>query len=324
MPVLHHGDLHVALEPGETALDALLRGGVEVPHSCRAGACQSCRLRASDGTPPPASQVGLKETLRQRGYFLACLCRPEHDLTIAVGDDPPQAATVTDVTMLTADVARVRLNTAAALPYRAGQFITLLRSDGLARSYSLASVPALDDALELHVRILPHGRMSQWIAKELRPGAEVRVRGPEGDCFYTTSNPDQPLVLIGTGTGLAPLVGILRDALHHGHTGPISLIHGAVTPAGLYLVDALEELVRQHENLRYIRCALHGEPARGLEIGGIEAVAARLHPTLKGHRVYVCGDPERVAALRKQSFMRGAAMRDILADAFVTAPPPAG
>ena len=55
MTVLHHGDLHVALEPGETALDALLRGGVDVPNSCRAGACQSCRLRASAGTPPPAS-----------------------------------------------------------------------------------------------------------------------------------------------------------------------------------------------------------------------------------------------------------------------------
>jgi CDP-4-dehydro-6-deoxyglucose reductase len=322
MTVLHHGDLHVAVEPGETALDALLRGGVEVPHSCRAGACQSCRVRASAGTPPPTSQIGLKDTLRQRGYFLACLCRPEEDLTIAVGDDPPKDATVTDVTMLTADVVRVRLKTADPLPYRAGQFITLLRSDGLARSYSLASVPDLDDELELHVRVLPHGRMSQWMAHELRAGTEVRVRGPEGDCFYTTGAPDQPLLLVGTGTGLAPLIGILRDALRHGHRGPISLIHGAVTPAGLYLVDVLEDLARTHENVRYVRCALHGEPAEDLMIGGIESVVARTHPKLSGHRVYICGDPDRVAALRKQSFLRGAAMRDILADAFVTAPPP--
>lgn len=323
MTVLHHGDLHVAIEPGETALDALLRGGVEVPNSCRAGACQSCRLRATAGTPPAAAQVGLKETLRQRGYFLACLCRPEEDLTIAVGDDPPRPATVTGVVMLTADVARVRLRTDAPLPYRAGQFITLLRGDGLARSYSLASVPDLDDELELHVRVLPHGRMSQWIAKELRPGTPVSVRGPEGDCFYTAGAPEQPLLLVGTGTGLAPLVGILRDALRQGHHGPISLLHGAVTPAGLYLVDVLEDMSRAHQNFTYVRCALHGEAAEGLEIGGIDSVVGKRFPKLKGHRVYICGDPERVTALRKQSFLRGAAMRDILADAFVTAPPPA-
>ena len=325
MPVLHHGDLHLAVEPGETALDTLLRGGVAVPNSCRAGACQSCRLRACAGTPPPASQVGLKETLRLRGHFLACLCRPGEDLTIAVGEDPPQDATVVSVTELGADVVRLRL--ASPLAYRAGQFVTLLRADGLARSYSLASipdsVPNAADILELHVRVLPHGRMSRWIARDLHPGDRVQVRGPEGDCFYTASAPDQPIVLIGTGTGLAPLYGIARDALRQGHRGPITLLHGAVTPAGLYLVDVLQDMSREHDNFHYLRCALHGEPAEGLEIGGIEAVAARHFPKLTGHRVFICGDPERVAALRKQSFLRGARMSEILADAFVTAPPPA-
>jgi len=323
MPVLHHGDLHVAVEPGETALDALLRGGVAVPNSCRAGACQSCRLRASAGAPPAASQVGLKETLRQRGHFLACLCRPEEDLTIAVGEDPPQDATVVSITDLGADVVRLRLRPASPLAYRAGQFVTLLRPDGLARSYSLASVPDPDDdILELHVRVLPHGRMSGWIAKDLRAGARVQVRGPEGDCFYTASAPEQAIVLIGTGTGLAPLYGIARDALRQGHRGPITLLHGAVTPAGLYLVDVLQDMSREHDNFHYLRCALHGDPAEGLEIGGIEAVAARHFPKLAGHRVVICGDPDRVAALRKQSFLRGARMSEILADAFVTAPPP--
>lgn len=321
MPVLHHGDLHLTLEPGETALDALLRAGVPVPNSCRAGACQSCRLRATSGEPPPAAQVGLKPTQRERGYFLACLCRPDADLTIAVGDDPPQDAEVVAVDPLSADVVRLRLRTTTPLAYRAGQFVTLLRDDGLARSYSLASLPT-DDSLELHVRVLPHGRMSQWIARDLRPGDRLRVRGPEGDCFYTTGQPEQPLLLVGTGTGLAPLHGVVRDALRSGHTGPITLLHGAITPAGHYLVDVLEDMSRAHPNLRYLRCALHGDAAEGLHIGAIEAVAAELHPKLAGHRVFLCGDPERVQILRKQSFLRGARMNQIFADAFVTAPPP--
>ena len=322
MPVLHHGDLHLSLEPGETALDALLRAGVPVPNSCRAGACQSCRLRACAGEPPPAAQVGLKPSQRERGYFLACLCRPASDLTIAVDDDPPQDAEVVAIEPLSVDVVRLRLRPLAPLVHRAGQFITLLRADGLARSYSLASLPD-DPTLELHVRVLPRGRMSQWIAHDLRPGDHLRIRGPEGDCFYSDGSPEQPLLLVGTGTGLAPLLGIARDALHRGHTGPITLLHGAVTPAGLYLVDVLKDMSSAHPNFSYLRCALHGEAAEGLQIGGIEAVAAALHPKLAGHRVFLCGDPERVQALRKQCFLRGARMNQILADAFVTAPPPA-
>lgn len=321
MPVLHHGDLHLSLGPGETALDVLLRAGVQVPNSCRVGACQSCRLRASDGQPPPAAQAGLKPTHRERNYFLACLCRPDADLTIAVGDDPPQDTEVVAVTRLSADVVSLSLRPTTPLAYRAGQFITLLRDDGLARSYSLASLPG-DPLLELHVRALPHGRMSQWIANQLRPGDRLRVRGPEGDCFYSEGEPEQPLLLIGTGTGLAPLQAIARDALRRGHTGPISLIHGAVTPAGFYLVDVLEDMSRAHPTLKYLRCALHGEAGDNLHIGAIEAVAASLHPKLAGHRVFLCGDPERVQILRKQSFLRGARMNQIFADPFVTAPPP--
>lgn len=322
LPLLHHGDLHLSFESGETALDVLLRNGVQVPNSCRAGACQSCRLRASAGQPPPASQVGLKPTQRERNYFLACLCRPDTDLTIAVGDDPPQAAEVVAVDRLCADVVRLQLRPNTPLAYRAGQFITLLRDDGLARSYSLASLPT-DPVLELHVRALPHGRMSQWIAADLRPGDPLRIRGPEGDCFYSDGQPEQPLLLIGTGTGLAPLQAIARDALTRGHTGPISLLHGAVTVAGHYLVDVLEDMSHTHANLHYLRCALHGDPADGLHIGAIETIAATLHPKLTGHRVFLCGDPERVQILRKQSFLRGARMNQIFADPFITAPPPA-
>lgn len=322
MAVLRVHDRCLTVEPGETALDALLRGGVEVANSCRVGACRSCLLRASAGSPPAAAQVGLKDTQRARGYFLACVCRPEGDLTIA-DEDPTIEAEVVAVSRLAADIVRVRLRPSAAFAYRPGQFVTLLRADGLARSYSLASVPELGEDLEIHVRVLPLGRMSRYLAGEVNAGDRLRIRGPSGDCFYVPGEPTRPITLIGTGTGLAPLYGIARDALRHGHTGPITLLHGGVTAAGLYLVDALQALACAHPELRYVGCVLHGESADGLEVGAIEAVAARLLPKLAGHRVYLCGDPERVQILRKQSFLRGARMQDILADAFIMAAAPA-
>ena len=321
MPTLQIHDQRVLVDPGETALDALLRAGVPVAHACRAGACHSCLLRASAGVLPAAAQVGLKDAQRAQGYFLACMCRPESDLTLA-DEDTTTATELVAVTRLAPDIVRVQLRPTAPFAYRPGQFVTLLRDDGLARSYSLASVPELGEDLELHVRVLPRGRMSGWLADAARPGDPLRLRGPSGDCIYMPGDPTRPLALIGTGTGLAPLHGVVRDALRRGHTGPVTLIHGAVAPSGLYLQPALAALARAHPNLRYVRCALHGEPAPDLEIGPIEAVAARLLPQLRGHTVFLCGDPERVRVLRKQSFLRGAKLPDILGDAFVTAPPP--
>ena len=77
------------LEAEESVLDGLLRQGVAVPHACKAGVCQSCLMRASGGTVPEKAQVGLKDTLKARNYFLACSCQLEQgvDLEVAGGDE---------------------------------------------------------------------------------------------------------------------------------------------------------------------------------------------------------------------------------------------
>ena len=85
--------------------------------------------------------------------------------------------------------------------------------------------------------------MSGWFHDDAHIGERVSVLGPSGDCFYVPGKEEQPLLLVGTGTGLAPLYGILRDALRHGHRGPIHLFHGALHKGGLYLVEELRRLV---------------------------------------------------------------------------------
>lgn len=163
--------------------------------------------------------------------------------------------------------------------------------------------------------------MSRWLATVER-GQDLRVRGPSGECFYRPDRPEAPILLSGTGTGLAPLWGILRDALGHGHQGPITLVHGARDRNGLYYVQQLQELSTQFSQFRYVRCVWEGEPEAGVEVGDIAAVAPKVAGNLKGARVYLCGDPERVHALEKRCYLAGAAMKDILSDPFVVATPP--
>ena len=160
---------------------------------------------------------------------------------------------------------------------------------------------------------------SGWLASSHATQAEVFVRGPIGDCFYVAGNPDQPLLLAGTGTGLAPLWGILHSALASGHAGPIELWHGARTTEGLYLVRELEALASAHRQLSYRRCVLEGPAGAGTEVGSLDSALLASATSFDGRRVFLCGDPQLVQQLKRQVFMKGASMREIHADAFVRA-----
>ncbi len=317
MPLLRYEQLSLERPETESILDTLLRAGVPVPHSCKAGVCGSCLMRAVEGSVPERSQEGLKDSRKSQGYFLACSCLPSGDLTVAgVGDDVRVSARIADLRPLSADVMRVDLVPDAAFDYRAGQYLTLLREDCLARSYSLASLPT-DGTLELHVRRIPEGKMSGWLFDERPVNAQLHLLGPSGDCFYVPGQEDQPLLLAGTGTGLAPLFGVLRDALRHGHRGPIHLFHGAVNTQGLYHREELAALAKEHDNVQYTATVLEGEASQELPTGPIDQVILSSVPKPAGFRAFLCGDPGLVQKLKKRLFLAGMAMRDIHADAFL-------
>jgi NAD(P)H-flavin reductase len=316
--VTYLGKAH-EVRDGQTVLEALLDGGAAIASSCRAGACGACIVRATAGAVPEAAQRGLRETWKQRGYLYSCVCRPVGDLELEpLGEGARVRARVVERAPLSASVTRLRLRLAEALPAQAGQYVTLHRAE-VARSYSIAALPE-PDVLELHVRHLHGGQLSPYLCTEAAPGDELSVQGPLGDCVYLAGRPEQPLLLAGTGTGLAPLWGILHDALAAGHHGPIHLFHGAVGAAGLYLVEELRQLAARHPNLHYAACVLSavGAPP-GVEEGALDRVIARHLPRTAGMRAFVCGDPALVALLKKKLYLSGTALRDIAADAFLPA-----
>ncbi len=325
MPAITFEGKTYECNPGETVLDELTRHGVLLPSSCRSGSCQTCMMRVVEETPPEESQQGLKDTLKVQGYFLPCICRPESDLEISMASvSKKYTAVVQSKSWMNESIVRLRLS-CEGFNYIPGQFINLVRpEDGLVRSYSLASVVE-DDVLELHVKKVPEGAMSTWICDSLEAGTEVEFFGPAGDCFYVPGNSDQNLILAGTGTGLAPLYGIIRHALSFGHSGRIFLFHGSLAAEGLYMLDELRELASRHVNVGYIPCVLYGDPPQDGMRGSIDDLVVQgAREYIYKSRAFLCGDPPMVEAMRKKCFLAGVSSQDIHADAFTFAPNSSG
>ncbi len=257
-----------------------------------------------------------------QGLFLACQCHPDQDIEIRLPamEGLRLMCRVSKHDRLSGEVAVIRLQPSERLEYRPGQHVTVWKDELLGRSYSLASVPAIDDVeLELHIRRHPEGNLSPWLHDQVRSGDQLQLQGPGGECFYTSSNPEQRLLLAGTGTGLAPLYGILRDALQQGHTGQIHLYHGALDADGLYLHETLKQLAKAHENLHYRPCVLHQKPGQDtlIQVAHLAELLRQDWPGLQGWRVYLCGDEQFVNQQRKLCYLAGARLQEIYADAFI-------
>jgi ferredoxin-NADP reductase len=304
---------------GESILDAFLRQGVNLPFSCRNGVCQVCLQRMVSGELPAGAQKGLKASLAAKNYFLPCVCRPQHDMEFAAptDDDLYFTAVVAGKEQLAGDVFLILLEPSLELNYRSGQFLNLRRADGVTRSYSLASVPGEDYYLELHVKRMKNGALSNWLIDELEVGSEIEIQGPNGNGVYAPQSLHQNLLLVGTGTGLAPLLGIVRTALASGHAGEIHLYHGSSTRAGLYQVDALKELARRTPNFHYVPCVSREAAPADAHPGRADELAFAQHARLGGWRVHLAGNPDMVDAATARAAAAGAAPADIIADAFV-------
>lgn len=308
----------IVLNEQESVLDALLRKGIDLPYSCKSGNCHTCMLQAEQGDVTD-SQPDIRASWKELGYFLPCICHPEEELTLAAieQDEIFTSARVTAIERLSERICRVTFDPATPFDYHAGQFINLKRTDGLKRSYSLASLPTQDSMLEIHVQQMEKGTMSQWIHQELSVGDSVDICGPFGHCYYQQMAKSAPMLLIGTGSGLAPLIGIVRDALENNHQGDIYLYHGSRTINGLYGQVLLTNLAKKFGNFHYCG-AVSGTEMKGADRIHADDLALKNHKSLKGWQVYLCGHPAMVAKMKKRAYLAGAEIKHIYADPFIT------
>ncbi|RMQ45219.1 hypothetical protein ALQ04_04491 [Pseudomonas cichorii] len=310
MPEIHVGDRHWPVAEASNLLDALNQAGVAVPYSCRAGSCHACLVRCVEGEPQDQKPDALAPDKRQQGWRLACQCRVVEDLTVEVFDPARDGlpATVSGCDWLSPTVLRLRLEPDRPLRYRAGQHQVLWTDSGIARPYSLASLPGDDGFLEFHIDCRHPGAFSN-AARQLQPGERIRLGELRGGALhYDPDWQERPLLLLAAGTGLGPLWGVLREALRQEHQGAIHLLHLAHEHSEHYLASELQSLAKMHPRLQ-VRLVTSDEQTAALgELRLLSRQAVAL----------VCGSTVSVEAFAKALYLAGVPRNRVLADAFAS------
>ncbi|MEE9102420.1 MULTISPECIES: iron-sulfur-binding ferredoxin reductase [Pseudomonas] len=309
MPEIQAGSQRFSVTPGVNLLDALRGAGVAVPYSCRAGSCHACLVRCTRGEVRDALPDALEAARRDEGWRLSCQCQVIEDLAVEVFDPQRDGlpASVAELDWPAPDVLRLRLTPQRPLRYRAGQHLILWSTEGVARPYSLASVPGIDPWLEFHIDCRLPGAFSGF-ARQLKAGDSVRLGELRGGALhYDPEWHDRPLLLMASGTGLAPLWGVLREALRQHHAGPIRVIHQAHDNAGHYLAEALRELAAVHPELE-VTLMTAAESAE---------VLAQLRLVSRRSIALLCGHPDSVDAFARRLYLCGVPRGQTLADLFL-------
>jgi NAD(P)H-flavin reductase len=231
------------------------------------------------------------------------------DLTLQLFDSAVDgiAANIVSCDWLSATVLRLRLLPERRLRYQAGQHVLLWTPDGVARPYSLASLADADDYLEFHLDCRQAGAFST-AARAFAVGQPLRLGELRGGALhYDHDWHARPLWLLAAGTGLAPLWGVLHEALRQGHSGPIRVLHLAHDATEHYLAEPLAELSAQHANLQ----------VQLVSTADLPVALAELRLVSRQTMALLCGSPASVEVFNRRLYLLGLPRNQILADVFL-------
>ncbi|PLZ00578.1 naphthalene 1,2-dioxygenase [Burkholderia sp. WAC0059] len=307
--------------PGDNLLDTLRRAAVPISYSCSAGRCGTCRCRVVSGTLNASADADGSAP----GTVLACQATLTGDCTIEI-PEPDEVVvhparivkgTVVSIDAPVHDVRIVRFGTNRPLSFSPGQYATVQFAPGCERPYSMASIEN-DALLEFHIRIVPGGAASSHVAHALKPGDTARISGPLGTSYLRRKH-DGPIVCVAGGTGLAPVLSIVRGTLEAGSARPVHLYFGVRSEDDLYGAPQLAELQRRYPNL-VVHTVVANGPVQEGHRGGLVPAALEIDwpasDALAGMRAYVCGSPPMVDAVRTVLAAKGLPDGHCYADAF--------
>ncbi|AGH83581.1 MULTISPECIES: 2Fe-2S iron-sulfur cluster-binding protein [Ralstonia solanacearum species complex] len=312
----------VSARAGDNLLEVLRAHQVPISYSCMSGRCGTCRCRVLSGNVVATGGTEINAPSAPGQTVLACQTTLVEDCAIELPEvdeivvHPARIikSKVVAIEDMTHDIKRIRLELAKPLAFSPGQYATLQFTPRHVRPYSMAVADA-GQALEFHVRLVPGGRVTSYVAAELKVGDDVRVSGPLGTAYLRRKNTD-PVICVAGGTGLAPILSILRGMAEAGMANPVHVYFGVRSPADVYGTHWLDALRERLPNLHtHVVVATSSADAR-YRSGVVTDAVASDWADLRGWRAYLAGAPVMVDAASLLLRQRGVPAEHVYADAF--------
>lgn len=313
----------------ESILDAALKHGLSLPYGCRNGACGSCAGQLVSGAVDYGDRntSSLKEGDKEAGKVLCCQARALGDVEIKVkeitstADIKPKImpARVIKLTQLSHDVMQLELKLPESqrMQFLAGQYIEILLKEGKRRAFSIANPPHQDDVIVLQIRHVPDGYFSSHVFDEMKEKALLRIEGPFGG-FYLREDSERPVILIGGGTGYAPLNGMLEHAHSLGMKNEFHLFVGVRAMRDIYMQQQVDALLAKMPNLKFT--VVLSDPEDGDDwqgaTGFVHETVLKQFADLSGYDIYMSGPPPMVNAAKDAFVKQGGVEEQMYSDAF--------
>ncbi len=316
-------DIEMEVGEDEKILDAAFRQGIHLMHGCREGQCSACKSYILEGEIQMErySTFACNDAEVEEGYVLLCRAHAYSDCTIELlnfdedellGGVPIQdvRTRVTAVVPVTRDIVSLRVTAVepATFEFKPGQYSDIgIPGTGEHRSFSMATTQSTPGEIEFLIKKYPGGRFSALLDDGLSVGDELHVNGPYGS-FTIKDGHALPVVCIGGGAGMAPILSLLRHLNETASTRPVRFYYGARTAQDLFYVDEILSLGEGLRDFEFVAC-LSDPPAEGgavradgmplgvlPEQGNVTDVVARRESALPRCEVYLCGPPPMVDA----------------------------
>jgi ferredoxin-NADP reductase/ferredoxin len=319
--------------PEQNLIDAAAAGNITLPSQCRQGSCGACHASVTAGDyalgqhSPDALPSG------QSGAILMCRTTPHSDLRVALPFDyskilfhavPRRSAEITALETVAENTVRLELRLDAdadcgsAAEFEPGQFMEIeVPGSSERRAYSLANTGNWDGRLEFLIRLQPGGLFSAFLRDSAQPGMKLAVRGPLG-AFGIEPGSLRPRWFVGGGTGLAPVLSMLRRMAEFGETHEARLFFGVNRESELFALDELERLKAELPQLKVTLCVwkpegdwqgFMGTPADALQ----QALAeAPVQPD-----IYLCGPAPLVNAVEAAAESFGVPKERVFSERFL-------
>lgn len=301
------------VEGGSSLLSSLTDQKIFIPSACGGkGTCGYCKVQVYEGGGPvlPTETPFLTKEELESNTRLSCQCKVKEDIKIGIPEElfnvKEYFATVEEMEDLTDVIKRVRfkLPEGEEISFKPGQFIQLKaplyegNKEEVYRAYSIASAPFEKNIIELLIGYVPDGICTTYVHQHLKIGDTVQINGPHGD-FYYDKDSENEMILVAAGTGMAPIMAILKYMEEYDVKRKATFYFGAKTPEDLFFLDYFKHLEETLYDFKFIPTLSRTTEEHNWagETGRVNNTLNKYLDNPENKEAYLCGSPRMIESM---------------------------